>query len=611
MKNQNYELLFFVLLVTALMLRLFGIQFGLPYLYHADEPIVVNHALAYGSGDLNPHFFRIPPLVSYVLFVLYGIFFLAGKVAGLFASIREFETSFYADPTAFYLIARIVLGAVTGTLTVWAFSHLIRRHFDRSLALMGAFFLTVCFIHVRDSHYVYADIPLVLVIVLTFGALFNLADQSGSLKRHLGVGALIGLATAVKYNGCFLVVPYLFLCFVFSGSLLGLWVRSLSFPRRRESILDPRLRHSGMTGEQSPKETQWAQAIIRCLSPSTYLMAAAVAAFVVYAALNPYSLLDFRFFLQEMRSEAGAHSGTGWLHHFRYSLAGGVGWPLLAASCLGLVKSFVVRDAKRLALAVFLISYYFVIVLGGQYPERYVLPLVPAVLFFAADFLLWYCRRFVPWRWLRVAVMFAAAMPTMISTLLVINLADRPDTRTQARAWIEQNIPNNSRIALDTDLFMPKLGFSREQLLEKRGQAGEGGAFSGGRSRKLDYLLSQSGSDWHGYNLFFLTTDPKVERPFFSRPELAYDWDALKQKGIEYIVVAKTEPDSWQAPFFRELPHITKLVEAFNPYRKGKFEFSLDPYAVTGLPFLPEDLASRQSPGPPVEIYRIEPSLQS
>src|SRR3989344_5891622 len=47
-------------------LRIWGLNFGLPYQFHQDEPIVVNHALAYGAGDLNPHFFIIPPLASYI-----------------------------------------------------------------------------------------------------------------------------------------------------------------------------------------------------------------------------------------------------------------------------------------------------------------------------------------------------------------------------------------------------------------------------------------------------------------------------------------------------------------------------------------------------------------
>src|SRR5262249_49500802 len=61
-----------VILALALIIRLVGIQFGLPYVYFTDEALLVNHAVAFGTGDLNPHFFGYPSLYMYVLFVIYG-----------------------------------------------------------------------------------------------------------------------------------------------------------------------------------------------------------------------------------------------------------------------------------------------------------------------------------------------------------------------------------------------------------------------------------------------------------------------------------------------------------------------------------------------------------
>ncbi len=56
--------LWILILAAGFVLRAAAVQFGLPHLFHADEPIVVNHTLAYGTLDFNPHFFKIPPLVS-------------------------------------------------------------------------------------------------------------------------------------------------------------------------------------------------------------------------------------------------------------------------------------------------------------------------------------------------------------------------------------------------------------------------------------------------------------------------------------------------------------------------------------------------------------------
>jgi hypothetical protein len=45
----------------AVLLRLWGIGFGLPYDFHPDEPTVIETAFRMASsGDLNPHFFVWP-----------------------------------------------------------------------------------------------------------------------------------------------------------------------------------------------------------------------------------------------------------------------------------------------------------------------------------------------------------------------------------------------------------------------------------------------------------------------------------------------------------------------------------------------------------------------
>ena len=70
------NLLIFLILLLGFLLRSVAVHFGLPELYHADEPNVVNRALAYGTGDLNPHYFKIPPAVSYWVFFSYGFYFI-------------------------------------------------------------------------------------------------------------------------------------------------------------------------------------------------------------------------------------------------------------------------------------------------------------------------------------------------------------------------------------------------------------------------------------------------------------------------------------------------------------------------------------------------------
>ena len=53
--------------MSALALRLWGLGFGLPELFHPDEPAYVLQALAVGRGLPNGLTFADPPLFKYVL----------------------------------------------------------------------------------------------------------------------------------------------------------------------------------------------------------------------------------------------------------------------------------------------------------------------------------------------------------------------------------------------------------------------------------------------------------------------------------------------------------------------------------------------------------------
>src|SRR4029453_17868079 len=84
-----------VILVLALVVRLLGINWGLPYVISGDEALLVNHAMVFGTGDLNPHFFGYPSLYIYVLFVIYGLSYVIGWLTGVFTSTNDFVRLFF------------------------------------------------------------------------------------------------------------------------------------------------------------------------------------------------------------------------------------------------------------------------------------------------------------------------------------------------------------------------------------------------------------------------------------------------------------------------------------------------------------------------------------
>ena len=77
-------------LLLALALRLWGLDFGLPYIKHPDEPYWVNAALKIvKTGDLNPHTFIYPSLLLYVNSLAYLVYFAIGRAFGVFQSLAD------------------------------------------------------------------------------------------------------------------------------------------------------------------------------------------------------------------------------------------------------------------------------------------------------------------------------------------------------------------------------------------------------------------------------------------------------------------------------------------------------------------------------------------
>ena len=74
---------------VALVLRLIGLQFGLPAVYNPDEVAIMARALAFAKGTLNPHNFLYPTFYFYVLFAWVGVYLAVVWVTGRVASLAR------------------------------------------------------------------------------------------------------------------------------------------------------------------------------------------------------------------------------------------------------------------------------------------------------------------------------------------------------------------------------------------------------------------------------------------------------------------------------------------------------------------------------------------
>jgi len=539
-------------LLLGLSLRLYGINFGLPYTYHADEPIIVNHAMAYGTGDLNPYFFAIPPLVSYILFIMYGACFLIGRALHIFNSPENFAISFLRDPTLFYLIARVFFGAILGSATIAAVYLLGKRLYSEKAGLLSALFFAVAFVHVQNSHYVYVDIAMVFFIVLTCLAVLGIV-RTGSMKSYIVCGIFAGLATAAKYNASMVFIV------VFFAHLYG------NKPRGMRKI-----------------------ALAFCAMCATFIIC------------NPYSILDIRNFIDGIVTQAGTASGLGLLYHLRYSLVEGLGLFLVFFGIAGILHSVIKKRKVDLILLSFPIIFYISLGFASQPHERYILPLVPFLSLYAAIFI---CENIKNIK-LAVLLVVLIILPNLGRSIYSDYLFTQDDTRTIARRWIEENIKVGSRIAMEHSFFCPRLNQIKEQVEEKASTYDYADKI---RRNRIDLAIGLAEEKKPYYFLFYLQDRPILNAKFmFESPQIGFSLSEIKNKGIGFVVLHTDAENAVRRGFLNTLENNATLVKEFSPYRdKGK-KYSEDIIVQTGGPFLGRELFSRERNGYLIKIFKIK-----
>ena len=409
-----------VIILIAATVRFWGIDFGLPHtLCRPDESRLVNTAIRFGGGDLNPHLFNYPTLYSYTLFVCYGIYFLAGMSLGKFSSIETFILEFSTDPTAFYLIDRFLV-AFLGTATVYIVYRIATRMYGRRVALVSAVFMALAYLHVRDSHFGVTDVPMTFLIMWAILLLLRAVEEQTE-KAYLYAGIMAGLATSVKYAGLMLLMPMV---------MIQISVLRNQGKRWSELLFDRR--------------------------PLIFVTALVL----VFLIGTPYALLDHTQFIRDFTFEmdhlAYGHRGIildrGWWHHLHFSLWHGLGWPLLTASLVGGAIMIRKDPQKALIFLSFPLLYYIVAGRGYTVFARYMIPVVPFLCITGAVCVTYLARRIAKQcnetidKMVVILLATLTLVPPVYSVVAFNSHLSLTDNRLIVSQWIQSQIPHGSTI---------------------------------------------------------------------------------------------------------------------------------------------------------------------
>jgi len=555
----------------GLWLRLRGLGFGLPAVYNMDEVAIMNRALAFGTGDLNPHNFLYPTFYFYVLFAWQGVTFVAGWVMGWWDSVAAFQREFFVDPSRLYWSGRL-LSTLCGVATIAAVAALASRLFSRGAGAIAALLMAVMPIAVMDAHYVKHDVPVTLLIVLVHLWLARVVTTGGRarLRDVLVTGALAGLAMSTHYYAVFVALPV-------------------------AAVL---LTQPGVSWAHRLRDGLWA----------------AAAATVVFLAASPFLLPELQtawiditqnqaIVMGRATESSSMFAGLG--RYFTLLKEHGTQPSVWVVSLTGLVLAW--RQPRR-GLLLTLFPLVFLLFIANTVPAtRYLNPILPFLAIGTGVVLAAIAAAVESRKWGLVLVAIIAVgqiLRGLEPSLEVGRFFSQTDTRTLAQRWIETSIPAGASVLIQP--YSVVLRQSREGLIEALRHT------VGSEDRatiKFQQQLALSPYPSPAYRTIYLGDGGLDKDKIYISPGV-FDTDStlapLQALGVQYVVMKRYNvPDASLASLDRALASGGRLVATFSPYRSD-----VDSGRLAVVPPFLHNTDARldpalERPGPVIEIWKI------
>ncbi|HID06302.1 MAG TPA: phospholipid carrier-dependent glycosyltransferase [Armatimonadetes bacterium] len=439
-----------IIVVGGLVLRLLGIQWGLPdewhaFSYHPDEVTIALCALSLDifSLRMNPHFFNYGSLFIYLVY--FASLFAQGW--GLL-NLNVPQAMWLTWWSKLHLIGR-VLNAFIGTATIGVVFWASRMAYGDLAALIASFLLALIPLHVQHSHFMTVDVSLAFWTMMSLGyALYAVRIDDAEPRRKPRVirllalsGFMGGLAIGTKYG--------------VAVALGFTWIVTVMLVAQTYA-------DKWANGESYRVHIDYKSAL-------KLLSITAVACIVGFLVACPYSILSWHEFIAGVGYEAKhvrtghgelfMNTGNGHWYHLTVNLPAALGLPLLALALAGVAWAVYQREREDLVLLTF-VAVYFVFV--GSFKVRfvrYLMPIIPPLAIFAGRLtavvitqcrpsnIRINCKRFVMWVGAVIALIGIMGY-TACYAIAIVRVMMQPDARDVAAEWVRGEIPIGSTIAI-------------------------------------------------------------------------------------------------------------------------------------------------------------------
>ena len=478
LKALSPSLLLPLILVVALGLRLYGIDWDQGHGFHPDERSiymradcmydVLTEALGYARGDcvrsnpdmepgfpsagafldadrspLNPHWF---PLGSILIYLIVAVRF-----------VLEPFTDFESMLSMSSYVGRSIM-ALADVGTVFMVYLLGKRIYSRRVGLLAASLVALAVVHIQLSHFYRPEPLLVFFLTVSFWFMLQVIEKR-RLRDSLLLGLFVGLTLAPKISVLPLVMPlaiaYGFRLFTTSE---GRWV----VPRSSETTV-----------------------------VVSHALAAAVAAGAAFFITTPYAFLDIVQFVGDQWWQATNVAKTAgkvpftvqyigttpFLYELRQTSLWALGLPLGIVAWGGLLFTMLkvtrINPARKgeLLLLAWVVPNFLLV---GSFEVkflRYIFPIIPFLILMGSGMLFWmldrarslsgppppisgslarargFMARYSAHAVVGVMVFVVAA--TAFYAFAFESVYTRPHTAIQASRWINDNVPRHSTIVTD------------------------------------------------------------------------------------------------------------------------------------------------------------------
>lgn len=437
-------------LIAALALRLYGLNWDRGYYLHPDELHVADVASSRISLDwppdwsnlLDPDHSRynpraIDPNSGQPTNYAYGALPIIVTTAAAMV-VKHFNNGPWTAFEKIYEVGRF-LSAVMDTITTALVFLIARRLFAARAALFAALVYALIPIGIQLSHFFTTDAWVATFVALTLYCSVR-GGEDGKRRWFALAGLSFGFALATKGSVVPLGLPI---------GVAGVWVTIDRFGLRDRGAAFVWLLERGLL--------------------------AFIAAFVGFAAFEPYALARPRVYLDQLEEQSRIVRGTLDVPYTRqyvgtlpfiYQIDQFVKWgagPAAGVLCLAGIAFLVIRFARLrsvgiLVLLVWLATQGLVVGLPQTKFIRYLAPLVPVLAIGAGGLLDAIQMRIRRWRWPRLAAPITAAMlaAAAIWTAAFTNVYAHENPRLAASTWMYANIPSGSHLTAESwDLSLP------------------------------------------------------------------------------------------------------------------------------------------------------------